>query len=188
MKNELPENAKMVFRGEIFEVWQWEQKMFDGTIEIFEKIKRADTVDVVAAVGNKIILTEQEQPHHGPFFAIPGGRNDKNEEPLSAAKRELLEETGYESSDWELFRERRPFGSIIWSSYTFIARDCRLVKDPSPDAGEKIKTLLVSFDEFIEISQKPDFRDKEFAQYLLRTKFDEKFREDLKVKLFVNEK
>ena len=28
----IPSYAKMVFKGKLFEVWQWEQKMFDGTL------------------------------------------------------------------------------------------------------------------------------------------------------------
>jgi hypothetical protein len=27
----LPENAKLAFKGERFEVWQWEQTMYDGS-------------------------------------------------------------------------------------------------------------------------------------------------------------
>ena len=45
-KQPIPANAKKVFHGVIFDVYQWEQEMFDGTKEIFEKLKRPDTVVV----------------------------------------------------------------------------------------------------------------------------------------------
>ena len=35
----VPKQAKRVFKGVIFDVYQWEQEMFDGTKEIFEKLK-----------------------------------------------------------------------------------------------------------------------------------------------------
>jgi hypothetical protein len=46
----IPENAKLAFKGIIFEVWQWEQKMFDGSIEIFERIWRSPSVNILAIV------------------------------------------------------------------------------------------------------------------------------------------
>jgi ADP-ribose pyrophosphatase len=103
MKNDLPPDAKLVFKGAIFEVWQWEQKMFDGSTQIFEKVKRPDSADVIAVVGDKIVIETQEQPHRSPFTCIPGGRCDENENPMDGAKRELLEETGHHT--------RNPLGS-----------------------------------------------------------------------------
>jgi len=32
----VPEEAKLVFKGIIYDVYQWEQKMFDGTFSTFE--------------------------------------------------------------------------------------------------------------------------------------------------------
>ena len=174
----------MVFKGEIFEVWQWEQKMFDGITRTFEKLKRTDSADAIAVVGDSILIEEQEQPHRPLFTCIPGGRCDEGEDALSAAKRELLEETGYASDDWVPFRERIPYNSMVWTIYTFIARDCKFVKEPHLDAGEKIAVKLVSFDEFLDLSQEPDFRDKELGSYLLRAQFEPKFKEELKAKLF----
>lgn len=101
-KSKLPSEANLVFKGKIFEVWQWEQEMFDGTKETFEKLKRANTALVIPLVGKNILIQEQEQPDKpGPFLSLPGGRCDESEKPLEAAKRELLEETGYASDDWE---------------------------------------------------------------------------------------
>src|SRR3989344_90768 len=96
-KQPIPENAKRVFRGVIFDVYQWEQEMYDGTRTIFEKLKRPDTVVVFRVLPDgKIILTEQEQPGgKGPFIGATGGRVDEGEDILAVAKRELLEESGY---------------------------------------------------------------------------------------------
>ena len=59
-KNKLPKNARRVFKGEIFEVWQWPQKMYDGSTETFEMLKRPDTTQVIATVGDKIALLIQK--------------------------------------------------------------------------------------------------------------------------------
>jgi len=128
----------------------------------------------------------QKQPHRSPFTCIPGGRCDENENPLDGAKRKLLEETGYISDNWIPFRERKPFNSLVWTIYTFIARDCKYIQEPHLDAGEKITMKLVSFDEFLELSQAPDFRDQELASYLLRARFEPTFKEELHKNIFGN--
>ena len=102
-KQPIPENAKLVFKGQIFDVYQWEQELFDGSRATFERLKRPDTAVVFGVLPDgKILLTEQEQPGKPPYIGATGGRIDKGEEPLAAAKRELLEESGYEASEFIL--------------------------------------------------------------------------------------
>ena len=98
----IPEHAQRVFKGVIFDVYQWKEKMYDGTKRTFEKLKRADTVTVFSVLPDgKIILTEQEQPGTDePFIAAMGGRIDEGEEVLSAAKRELLGQGGVYAGLW----------------------------------------------------------------------------------------
>ena len=42
----IPREAGCVFRGEIYEVHQWPQKMPDGSVKTFEMLRRPDTVMV----------------------------------------------------------------------------------------------------------------------------------------------
>ena len=184
-KNQLPKNAKLVFKGEIFEVWQWKQKMFDGSVEVFEKLKRSNTAQVIPVIGNKILIQKQRQPDQSKLFtSIPGGRCELNEKPLNSAKREFLEETGYASNDWTLWKKQNPVGKIIWTVYTYIAKDCFYKQSPKLDAGEKITTRLVSFDEFLMLSEDPTFYESELKSSLLRARFDKKFRKDFYELLF----
>ncbi|MBU4338880.1 NUDIX domain-containing protein [Patescibacteria group bacterium] len=185
LNNQLPLNAKRAFKGEIFEVWQWEQKMFDGSVEIFEKLKRSNTAGVIAAAGGKILIQAQEQPDKPEVFAsIPGGRCEEGEDSLVAAKRELLEETGYASDDWELWNEQEPVSKLIWTVYTYIARDCVYKQPPRLDAGEKITIRFISFDEFLMLSEDKNFYEKELVNALYRARFDKKFREEFRKLLF----
>lgn len=62
----IPENAKLipkeatkVFEGRIYDVYQWPQKMFDGSTETFEMLGRADTVKIIALVNEKELATLQ---------------------------------------------------------------------------------------------------------------------------------
>jgi len=186
MTSKMPQNAKRVFKGRIFEVWQWEQKMFDGSVEVFEKLKRPNTAQVIPVVGDKILIQIEEQPQRKQSFpSIPGGRFDEGEEPLQAAKRELLEETGYVSSDWILWKEVDPLFKIEWTVYTFIARNCIFEKEAETDAGEKIETRLVRFEEFMKIAtEDPSFYSPEIVPDLLRLQFNPEKKEEFRKLLF----
>lgn len=184
--NPMPQNAKCVFKGKIFEVWQWEQKMYDGSVEIFERLKRPNTAQVIPIVGDKIIIQIEQQPHKKqPVLSIPGGRFNDNEKSLQAAKREFLEETGYISRDWMLWKKVNPAFKIEWTVYTYIARNCVFDKSPSLDAGEKIKTQLVSFEEFMKIAtENPLFYSPEIVPDLLRLQLNVKRKEEFRKLLF----
>ena len=151
-KQPIPDNAKKVFDGVLFDVYQWEQELFDGTKTVFEKLKRPDTVVVFPVLDDgKIILTEQEQPGKEPFIGAAGGRVDEGEGILEAAERELLEETGYEASEFVLWDAQHPTSKIDWVVYTFIAKGLKKIADLNLDAGEKITLKPVNFDEFVDI-------------------------------------
>src|SRR5882757_3955251 len=100
----IPPQAKKVFQGVIFSVYQWQQEMFDGSTETFEMLKRPNTIEVIATQGDKILISRQSQPNKENFYSLFGGRAEEGEDPLVTAKRELLEESGLESDDWELFK------------------------------------------------------------------------------------
>lgn len=165
----VPPNAALKFKGQIFDVYQWDQKMFDGSVEVFEKLKRPNTAVVIATAHGKILVQKQEQPGEKPQRNLPGGRCNGKEDPLLAAKRELLEETGYVSDDWSLWREERPFTKIIWKVYIYIAKNCtQRTTNLQLDAGEKIENSWVTLEEFIALSENQSFRDKELIPDLLR--------------------
>lgn len=183
-KQPIPDNAKKVFKGVLFDVYQWEQEMFDGTKAVFEKLKRPDTVIVFPVTDDgKIILTKQEQPGKEPFIGAAGGRVDEGEDILAAAKRELLEETGYEASEFTLWDAQHPTSKIDWVVYTFIAKGIKKISEPHLDSGEKIVSYSVSFDEFIETGTGEKFSEKEIINRLYEAKLDPKKKEELR-KLF----
>jgi ADP-ribose pyrophosphatase len=132
----MPEHAKQVFEGEIFDVYQWEQKMYDGSVATFERLKRPDTVIVFPVLPNgNILLTKQEQPGLKPFIGAAGGQVDKGEGILEAAHRELLEETGCVAKEMILWKATQNHRKIDWVVFVFIAKGIERVSDLRLDPG-----------------------------------------------------
>ncbi len=181
----IPEDAKLIFKGKLFDVYQWEQELFDGRKATYEKLRRPDSVVVFPVLSdNRILLLEQEQPGKDPFIGGPGGRVDPGEDPLTAVKRELLEESGYEASEYILWHAEQPISKIDWSVYIFIAKGLQKVADPDLDQGqEKAEPKIVTLDELIELSMTKRFREKEITPELLKAKIYPEKMEQLK-KLF----
>ena len=81
-----------------------------------------------------------------------GGRDDPGQEdPLAAAKRELREETGYVSEDWEALLTVPSQATMADNyAYVFRARNCRRVDGQHLDEDEYLNVLLLSPEELKE--------------------------------------
>lgn len=183
----IPEGAERVFKGKIYEVYQWPQEMFDGSFETFEMLRRPDTVKIIAiataeearelgfeADEPQLIVTKQEQPRKDCFYDYPGGRMDEEDaDELAAAKRELLEETGLSFQNWKLIKVEQPFNKIDWLVYTFVATGLLGQTEQSLDAGEKIEVVAMGFDEMKRLSETEEARYMRFKELSDRIRVEE---------------
>jgi len=163
-KKSIPKSAKKVFEGILFDVYHWEQEMFDGTKRTFEAVKRIPTTQIIATTKEKkIIMLKEQQPHIGNFTSVPGGQVERTETPLHTTKKELLEECGMKAETLKLWKITNSGGKIDWESHYYFAQNCKQIKTPENNtAGEQIKMYELTFDEFILETQKPEFRNKMF--------------------------
>ncbi|MES2668362.1 MAG: NUDIX hydrolase [Patescibacteria group bacterium] len=181
----LPAHAVRVFKGVIFEVYQWEQELFDGSFKTFEKLRRNDSSVVIPVLpGGKLLMTEDEQPGRDLVLTFPGGESENGESPEHAARRELLEETGYEAETMTLVRSSDPSSKIAWTIHTFIARGCRKTAPQALDAGERITTRAVTLDELIGFADDPRFQNRELQIPLIKARYDKDVRASLEKLLF----
>ncbi|PJE63850.1 hypothetical protein COU89_01025 [Candidatus Roizmanbacteria bacterium CG10_big_fil_rev_8_21_14_0_10_45_7] len=182
----IPSVAKRVFKGTIFNVYQWEQELYDGSFATFEALKRPSTIQIIPTVGNKILLSYEEQPGKPLRHSFLGGRQEEGEEPLATAKRELHEEAGMVSDDWELIKTFEFDGKLDWTTYLFVARNC--VKDAQPhlDPGEKIEVQSYSFDAFLDVVSSETFWGKRLSDWLFRLKEDPQKLADFKKTLLAS--
>jgi ADP-ribose pyrophosphatase len=182
----IPPHARKVFSGIIFNVWQWDQEMFDGTIKVFEMLERADSAIIIPRDGNKFLIQEEEHPGLPIFLTFPAGQLEDHDSDLETlARRELREETGYIASKLRLIKSFEPVNKIQWTVNVYVAEDLEKVGEPDLDGGEKIhSTNWLSFDEMLDSASDSRFRLAEIKMDMIHAKSDPVFREEYKKLLF----
>lgn len=123
----------------------------NGKKENFEIKKEADAVCVLAITkDNVVILAKQFRP--GPekvLLELPGGGVEKNEKPLAAIKRELLEETGY-TGDIKFVQTIVDCGHSTRWRHCFVATDCYKSQEQKTDEKEFIEVVKMPLSDFRE--------------------------------------
>jgi ADP-ribose pyrophosphatase len=91
-----------VFDGVLLHVRKDRVRLPNGHESTREYIEHPGAVTMLAFVDERTILLERQfrYPLRRHFIELPAGKIDKGEDPLATAKRELIEECGYEAADW----------------------------------------------------------------------------------------
>ena len=87
-----------------------------------------DWINVIAITEEGKFIVERQYRHgtQSIDFELCAGTIEKGEEPVDAAKRELLEETGYEGGEWSLYCKSYPNpAAMTTTNYTFLAKGVR---------------------------------------------------------------
>lgn len=100
---------------------------------------------------NKIIIAREYAP--GPEIIMdemPGGYVDEGESLEVCARRELIEETGYQPEGMRYFGRYYKDKYINATWHTYLAEGCVKVREPELGENEFIEVVLVSVSEFLD--------------------------------------
>lgn len=121
----------------------------------FYVLDAPEWINVVALTSDgEIILVEQYRfGIEEPTLEIPGGMVDDGEQPLEAARRELLEETGYRSDSWTKLG-RASANPAIMNNFThmYLAEKCVFEGGDNPDEHERIHVHRLPLEEFLDLA------------------------------------
>ncbi len=131
-----------IFSGKVFDIHSDKASIGDDlSLQHREVIIHSGGVSIVAEHDGKIVLVKQFRYGAGQImFEIPAGKLDhRNEDILSAAKRELEEETGYHAEKWTSLGHIFSTPAICTEKiYLFFAENLTAGK-PHPDDGEFVE-------------------------------------------------
>jgi ADP-ribose pyrophosphatase len=119
--------------------------------EPYYSLKLPDYVSVVAITDEeRVLIVRQYRPAvERDTLELPSGLVDPGETPEESARRELLEETGYQGGEWEMLGGMEPdtgrLGNRIWGC---VAKGVRRVEGRVPEEG--IEVVTWSLDELAQ--------------------------------------
>ncbi len=146
--------AKEVFVSPFLKVFQDRLEKPDGKIvENFFSIQRKDAACIVALTKDKKIplVRQYKNGVKDLIWEIPAGFIDDGESPEEAAKRELLEETGFSAEKFHLLTSVAiTSGTSATKNYLFLATQAEKVSEQKLDENEDIEVELYDFDELVE--------------------------------------
>lgn len=128
-------------------IWDEDLLLPDGsTITNFIRVDIVPFAIVFAQLedGRVPFVRQYRQAIGRVSLELPAGHIEKGEEPLGCAKRELLEEAGAVSDDWQfLGRYVLEANRGCGNAHLFLARHARLVAAPNPgDVGDMALEFL----------------------------------------------
>ena len=141
-------SSRVVYRGPVFWVTT-DQVLEPGGVRVRRDVVRHSGSVVVLALDESrsqpYVLLERQYRHAAQdyLWELPAGRIDKSENPLAAAKRELLEETGYTAARWKrILKFYASPGFVAETMNVYLARGLR-PGTAQPEADEVIQQRLI---------------------------------------------
>jgi ADP-ribose pyrophosphatase len=122
-------------------------------IEDFYRVVLPDfaTVVPITATGEILLVRGYKHGLGRVALSVPAGLMHPGEPALDAAQRELLEETGYEATDWQelgtfIVDGNRQCGTM----HAFLARNARPTRPPQEDETEELQVELLTRQQLVE--------------------------------------
>lgn len=138
---------RSIYDTKFLKVYEDEIELPSGkVIDDFSVVSFPDGVMIIATDtdGKLIVQHEYKYAVNERILTMPAGGMEPGEKPLDVAKRELLEETGYEAETYELVDVLYEYPSkATHRMYVVRAKNARKVADVQHEATEDIGPVLL---------------------------------------------
>jgi ADP-ribose pyrophosphatase len=148
-------DSECVYEGRLLEVREDRVALPDGQSARREYVRHPGAVIILPMLDEKTVLVERQYryPLHQHFLELPAGKIDAGEAHAVTARRELLEETGYEALQWtHLFTAYPCVGYSNERLEFYLAEDLNYVGHPGED-GEFLETIPLPVDQALKLME-----------------------------------
>lgn len=163
-------NRENVYQGKAFDVQKVHMQLPTGKHKYYDLVEHADSVSIlpIDAEGNILFVSQYRLGADQELLELPAGLIDEGEDPLSAAQREIREETGYACKNMRLLGDfYLAAGYSSEHMFAYLAPELEL-SYLEPDTDEFITVKKIAIKEAINMVQAGDIQDaKTIATFML---------------------
>lgn len=151
--SEITIESHNTFTGEFLRVMNDTVRLPDDSLATREWVKFGRASAIIAINDKDEIVLERQYRHpvNRIMIEIPAGKTEKDEDSLTSAKREFLEETGYSAKTWIQLGTCFPCIGYSNEAITyFLAKDLTLGQQKL-DQGEFLEVFTIPFSEALRL-------------------------------------
>jgi ADP-ribose pyrophosphatase len=159
-------SSKLAYKGRVFDVHSDTVEEANGLRFERDVIRHSGSVVILAidesqSAADPVVILERQYRHAAGRFLLelPAGRIEPKEPPLAAAKREMIEETGYRAKKWKLLTKYFASPGFLGEfMHIYLAREIREGL-AQPEADEQIEILRVPLSEAMTLIRAKKIQD-----------------------------
>jgi ADP-ribose pyrophosphatase len=150
-----------VFEGSFLKIKRDTVELPNGKTTTREYINHPGAAAIIAITKDNQIIMERQYRHcvGEILLEIPAGKIDAQEEPLTAAKRELLEETGISAKEWIYLGHTLPCVGYSSEKITFYLAQELELGEAKLDDGEFLDVLFMDLNECLNLAYSGQIKD-----------------------------
>lgn len=146
MPHETTTGSRRAFDGKMLHIRVDEVRLPSGRMSVREVVEHPGSAIIVPVTAeDEVLLIRQHRHAIGKtLLELPAGLVDPGEDAAAAARRELIEETGYESDEITVLASLYASPGYTEEHATLVlARNCRAVAGHQPDPDEPMTLVKV---------------------------------------------